>query len=64
MENLFSSIEKYVSSNNINSRESAMDMLEIQEKFTSLKCCIQNKERDTHKRLLQKNGKEDIKWLR
>lgn len=29
MENLFSSIEKYVSSNNINSREFAMDMLEI-----------------------------------
>ncbi len=52
MENLFSSIEKYVSSNNINSRESAMDMLEIQERFTSLKCCIQNKEIDTHKRLL------------
>ena len=49
---LFGAIEKYLGSDNVNSRESAMDMLNIQEQLTSLKCSIHSKEKDPHKRLL------------
>ena len=48
---LFGAIEKYLSSDNVNSRESAMDMLNIQEQLTNLKYSIHSKEKDPHKRL-------------